>query len=140
MTYGHALDLLTSCALPLCTRPATITADDGRLTCARHALEETRMPTDLTALRYADTLGELVALVEQFGPFDDWAVYTGHSRRAALRWSLLELRVADRGDLALAEFIVAERVRARQQLRRDVLAVVDALGLPNRRAFLRPAR
>ncbi len=61
MTYGHALDLLRSCARPLCTRPATITADDGRLTCARHALEETRMPTSPIAIRLRAAVGEATA-------------------------------------------------------------------------------
>lgn len=97
-----------------------------------------RQPVDVTATRYADTLEELVALVEQFGPFTDWTIHAGHSRRAALRWSLLELRVAERTDLALAELVAAERLKAAAHLRATVVAAATDLGLPLSR-YYRPA-
>lgn len=116
---------------------------EGLLDLNRRLEEARTMPTatapqDLTAVRYADTLAELVAIVEQFGPFTDWTITAGHSRRAAVRWSRLELRVAERSDLALAEFIAAERVRARQDLRRTVVRVATDLGL-NPGPFRQPA-
>lgn len=60
MTYGHALALLSSCALSPCPRHASVTTDDGRLLCARHALEETRMPHPATAatIRLTAAVGE----------------------------------------------------------------------------------
>lgn len=40
--YGHSLDLLVPCAIPGCTRPATVRLDDGRHMCAADALTQER--------------------------------------------------------------------------------------------------
>lgn len=103
---------------------------------------------DLTAPHVADTFGDLVALVERYGLVEglgDWTVavdptYTpGLDPRAVVRWDRLAIVVRDLGDLDLARFVAAERVRARHQLRRDVMRVVEELGLEHPRRFLWPA-
>lgn len=175
MTYGHALDLLRSCARPLCTRPATITDDAGRLTCARHALEETRMPTAPVTVRLRAAVGEASAaaallraatasrhettapevtrdlgakaeILARYQPDhegSDWTIYTAphtlRNGRWVIEWDRAVLHVPDLADVRLARAIVDARLELDRQLRRDVLELVDALGLPNRRTFLRPA-
>lgn len=113
-------------------------------------LEEARtMPTatdvrvviDTTAPVHATTFAELVKLVERYQPDDTWTI-TATSYLvpvAVVRWHLLRFEVRHLGDLDLARFVVAERARARQQLRRDVVRVATELGLTDLTRFKHPA-
>lgn len=87
-----------------------------------------------------DTLADKVALVERFQPDDEWTVTAnvGVGDSWVLRWDRATLTVGDLDDLELARFVAAERVRARQDLRRHVITTATALGLPARR-FTAPA-
>jgi hypothetical protein len=97
--------------------------------------------TDLTAPVRAHTLAAKVALVEQYAPDAEWTISErpAMGRAWVLMWDRLALTVGDLGDLDLARYVVAERTRARQQLRRIVVAAAVDLGL-NPGPFRHPAR
>jgi hypothetical protein len=85
--------------------------------------------TDLTAPVYADTLGGMVALVEQFDGFHEWSLLADpDGPRMVARWNILTIAVRERSDLELARFIAAERTRARQALDRITMAARAELG------------
>lgn len=97
---------------------------------------------DLTAPVIVRDLAAKVALLEQYQPDDTWAITTRPLMGGAwvLQWHRLALTVGERSDLELARYIVATRLELRQQLRRDVMRVVDELGLEHPRRFRQPAR
>lgn len=96
---------------------------------------------DLTAPVIVRDLPAKVALVEQYQPGEEWTISERPLMGPAwvLQWDRLALTVGDRSDLELARFVVAERTRARQELRRTVVATAIDLGL-NPGPFRHPAR
>lgn len=95
----------------------------------------------LTAPIAVNTLADKVALVARYQPGAEWTIRADLELRDTwvLRWDRLELTVGELRDLELARFVVAERIRARQDLRRRVVAIAVELGLPHAGAFRQPA-
>lgn len=108
-------------------------------------LEEARTmttaPVDLTAPIIVRDFPAMVALVDQYAPAAEWHISERPDlgRAWVLQWDRLTLTVGDLGDLELARYIVAERTRARQALRRIVVDAVTSLGLEHPGRFRHPA-
>ena len=74
----------------------------------------------------------------------DWTINLAPQTLADGRWVIehdrATLHVPDLADVALARAIVDARRELNRELRGRVMGVAIALGLPNRRQYLRPAR
>lgn len=116
-------------------------------------LELARDLTTITTPLVADTLDGKLALVERFD-FLHADFYPGHGYSPGdlairvvpnlgpawvVRWDRLTLALRDPGDLRYVIRISEEWNAARRSIRVDVMRVVTALRLPNRRDYLRPA-
>lgn len=95
----------------------------------------------LTAPIAVNTLADKVDLIARYQPGAEWNITADPELRDTwvLRWDRLELTVGELSDLELARFVVAERIRARQDLRRRVVAIAVELGLEHAGAFRQPA-
>lgn len=108
----------------------------------RHTLAS---PHETTRPIVVHTLGGKAAQLARFQPdrSADWTIRTAPHALRDGRWVIehdrVTLYVPDLADVQLARTVIDTRTELGRELRRQVLATVDALGLPNRRQYLRPA-
>lgn len=121
---------------------ASVDEATAGLALMRHA---TASPHETTRPVVVHTLGGKAAQLARFQPdrSSDWTIrlapHTLRDGRWVVEWDRTTLYVPDLADVQLARTVIDARTDLGRELRRTVLATVDALGLPNRRQYLRPA-
>lgn len=125
---------------------AAVSEASAAMALLRAATENPDGITSTTGPWVVRKLSSKAGALRDFQPdkLDDWTISLAPQTLADGRWVVeydrATLHVPDLADVQLARAIVDARTELAQALRRSVMETVDALGLPNRRMFLRPAR